>query len=457
MSFLKHHKGIRYARNLLMLLLVLVVVYGAGRLLHVYLGSFYSGARAPYLQLPAPDAMTLRWQTPEKGIAEIRYGFVPEQLVYKEREKIPTAGHEIRLSGLRPNSRYYYTISMDGKFLYGGSQSWFETLPAASDNISTRFVVLGDPGYHSNRQIEVRDAISAWLKSRPRNNRSDFDFLLTTGDNAYQSGSNEQFQTGFFTPYTDWLRNIPVWPAYGNHDARRWAFFDIFSLPANAESGGYPSGTEHYYSFNVASVHVVVLDTQASSLARDGAQLAWLIKDLQQNQQAWTVVVSHHPPYTHGSHNSDNKKDSRGRMFYVRENVLPILEQAGVDLVLSGHSHMYERTHLMACHYGTSDTLTAAMQKLPVEQKGDHSVYLKSGNSKPYTGAVYTIVGSSSKLNDGPLDHPANVVSLREAGALIVEVHANRMDVRFISPSVGEVDYFSIEKKKDYPFSFNCK
>ena len=457
MSFLKRQSPLHYARNLLVLFLVLAVVYAAGRLLHVYLGSFYSGARAPYLQLPATDGMTLRWQTPEKGIAELRYGFVREQLVYKAAETAPTAEHEIRLSGLRPNTRYYYTISMDGKFLYGGSQSWFETLPEVSDNISTRFVVLGDPGYHSNRQIEVRDTISAWLKSRPRKNRSDFDFLLTTGDNAYRSGSNEQFQKGFFAPYTDWLRNVPVWPVYGNHDDRRWAFFNIFSLPENAESGGYPSGTEHYYSFNVASIHVVVLDTQDSSLARDSAQLVWLKNDLQQNHQPWTVVAFHHPPYTRGSHDSDIKKDSRGRMFYVRENLLPILEQASVDLVLTGHSHMYERSHLMACHYGTSDTLTAAMQQLPIEQKSGDSVYLKSGNRTPYTGTVYAVVGSSSKLNDGPLDHPANVVSLREAGALIVEVDENRMDVRFISPAVEEVDFFSIQKKEDYPFSFKCE
>jgi hypothetical protein len=348
---------------------------------------------------------------------------------------------------------------MDGKFIYGGSRYWFETLPKATpDSHSSRFIVLGDPGYNGNIQSNVRDAINLWLNKNPRgSNQSSFDFLLTTGDNAYRSGSNEQFQKGFFVPFTEWLRNVPVWPAYGNHDARRNAFFKIFSLPANAESGGLPSGTEHYYSFNVSNIHIVMLDSQDSNLNQNSAQLDWLKNDLQQNQQAWTIAVFHHPPYTRGSHNSDNKSDSGGRMFQVRENLLPILERAGVDMVLTGHSHMYERSQLMACHYGTSDTLLPAMQKSPQKQDNDHSVFYKSINNKAMSGTVYVVVGSSSKLNDGPLDHPANKISLREAGALVVDVNANTMDVRFINSSAKVMDNFRIEKKENYQFSFNCK
>ena len=458
MLFNSKHRLLRYLRNLLIFLLVLVVVYAIGRTIHVYLGNFYTGTRAPYLQLPAKDAITLRWQTPEKGVAEIRYGFVPEQLVYKVTEQQPTAEHQIRLTGLRANSRYYYKISVDGTFLYGGSQYWFETLPKTTpDKISSRFIVLGDPGYEGSIQSNVRDAIKLWLNDHPRNNQPSFDFLLTTGDNAYRSGSNEQFQKGFFVPFTDWLQNVPVWPAYGNHDARRNAFFKIFSLPVNAESGGYPSGTEHYYSFDVASMHFVMLDSQESSLEQNSAQLEWLKKDLQQNKQTWTIVVFHHPPYTRGSHNSDNKSDSGGRMFRVRENLLPVLEHAGVDMVLTGHSHMYERSQLMSCHYGKSDTFTPVMQKTPLMQDNGHSVYYKSKSNHPRSGTIYVVVGSSSKLNDGPLDHPANTISLKEAGALVVDVNADTMDVRFINSSAKVLDQFSIKKKEGYQFSFNCK
>jgi len=452
------NRYLRYLRNLMILLLILAGVYAVGRTIHVYLGNFYSGARGPYLQLPATDAMTLRWQTREKGKTELRYGFVADQLVYKVLEQEPATEHEIRLTGLRANSRYYYTISMNGKLVYGGSQYWFET-PAATPlkESSTRFLVLGDPGYNGEIQSNVRDAITLWLSENPRKQQTDLDFLLTTGDNAYRSGTNEQFQKGFFEPFSVWLRNVPVWPAYGNHDARRNAFFKIFSLPANAESGGYPSGTEHYYSFDVANTHIVMLDSQGSSLKQDSAQLSWLKKDLEQNKKTWTVAVFHHPPYTRGSHHSDNRSDSGGRMVRVRENLLPVLENAGVDLVLTGHSHMYERSQLMACHYGASDTLLSTMQKQSEKQDGGGSVYFKPMNNESRSGTVYAVVGSSSKLNDGPLDHPANSISLKEAGALFVDVGANTMEVRFLSSSAKVVDYFSIEKKNDYSFSFNCE
>jgi 3',5'-cyclic AMP phosphodiesterase CpdA len=66
----------------------------------------------------------------------------------------------------------------------------------------------------------------------------------------------------------------------------------------------------------------------------------WLKKDLSQNQSKWTVVLFHSPPYTKGSHDSDNLKDSWGKMHYMRENVLPILEKHSVDMVLSGHSQL---------------------------------------------------------------------------------------------------------------------
>ena len=127
-------------------------------------------------------------------------------------------------------------------------------------------------------------------------------------------------------PYKNILRNAAVWPAYGNHDARRWVFFDLFTFPTQAESGGVASGTEHYYSFDYANLHIVVLDTPASDLDDDSEMLRWLKKDLKATQQQWLISLLHHPPYTKGTHNSDKQSDSGGRMFDVRENVLPILE-----------------------------------------------------------------------------------------------------------------------------------
>lgn len=449
-----HHKpptGIlsgrwRWLLYLLGSLLLLAVLYGLGRLGHVALGSFYSGERGPYLQQPAPTAITLRWQTTKAEIGLVRYGRQPDQLQWQVKE--PQAGekHEVRLTGLQPATRYYYAIGTAEAVQYAGEQYWFTTPPQSGKPLATRFLVLGDPGYPGPGQIAVRTAIQVWLTANPRLGRSSFDLLLTTGDNAYRSGTNEQFQAGFFAPYAAWLRNVPVWPVYGNHDARRWAFFDLFSFPANGESGGLPSETEHYYAFDYGQVHFIILDTEASSMRTGSSMLRWLERDLAESDQPWLIVAFHHPPYTHGSHNSDSRVDSRGRLFKVRQQVLPLLEKAGVDLVLSGHSHMYERSHLLGCHYGTSDTLEAKMLQKP-RMQDKQAIYTKhTAGRVAHQGAIYAVVGSSSKVDNGPLDHPVMAVSQRHLGALVVDINGSQLTGRFVNEHGVIADYFTIIK-----------
>ena len=82
-----------------------------------------------------------------------------------------------------------------------GLISGFSPRHGSSKPVATRFVVLGDPGYPNPRQLTVQDVMQTWLELNPRLDRPNFDLLLTTGDNAYRSGTNEQFQAGFFEPY----------------------------------------------------------------------------------------------------------------------------------------------------------------------------------------------------------------------------------------------------------------
>ena len=88
---------------------------------------------------------------------------------------------------------------------------------------------------------------------------------------------------------------------------------------------------------------VVVLDSATASLQPDSPMLRWLDRDLARADARWTVVAIHHPPHSDGTHRSDTDE----RMTRVRENVVPILERHGVDLVFSGHSHGYERSALV--------------------------------------------------------------------------------------------------------------
>jgi len=190
------------------------------------------------------------------------------------------------------------------KASFKGEDFWFKTSPQINAGINTpvRFWLTGDKGYPNIIQSQVRDAMLSWVKQNPRlvKNNPALDFWMTTGDNAYRSGSNDQFQAGFFEPYKTILRNTPVWPIYGNHDARCWVFFDLFTFPEKAESGGVASASEHFYSFDYANIHFVVLDTQDSELSADGEMLRCLKQDLQTTNQQRLITFFHHPPYTKG-------------------------------------------------------------------------------------------------------------------------------------------------------------
>lgn len=420
--------------------LIFLLVLGSGRLIQKALGSHYDGDRNVYLQMLTADAVTIRWQTRKAVAGIVRYGLGSGKLDQILAESEPMEQHELRLTGLKPASRYYYSVGSEKQvFQGGGEDDWFVTAPTVGATTHVRFGVLGDPGY-SNRQpgLEVRDAMLSWLKATPPQDRPYLDLLLTTGDNAYKSGKNQQYQEHFFEPYRDVLRNVSLWPAYGNHDARRWAFFDIFSLPEAGEAGGVASGTENYFSFDYANIHFVFLDSEQSNRSTSGAMVEWLKKDLAANKQQWLVSVFHHPPYTRGSHDSNDADDSDGRMTDMRENFLPVLEAAGVDLVLSGHSHMYERSYLLNGHYGDSKTLKPEMSLS--KARGE---YRKAKDNK---GTIYAVVGSSSKLDQGPLDHPVMAVSLREMGSLVVDVEGHKLQGRFINQQGKVTDSFVIEK-----------
>lgn len=439
---------LRLLRLLGFLALALVVIYAIGRPTQKWLGGFYSGVREPYLQMMSSEAVTLRWQSAKEYSGVVHYGLKAEQLNYIQRENVAVEEHEIRLTRLKPATKYFYSAGDGKNTKYEGETFWFKTSPQIKikdNNKSVRFWVTGDQGYPNVIQTQVRDAALNWVKQNPRTNKKDpaFDFWLTTGDNAYRSGSNEQFQAGFFQPYKTILRNTPVWPAYGNHDARRWAFFKIFSLPTAAESGGVVSGTEHYYSFDYANIHFVMLDTQEGDLDEDGDMLSWLKKDLELTQQQWLIAIMHHPPYSKGTHDSDNKWRSGGRLNETRENIIPLLEQAGTDLVLSGHSHMYERSGLINCHYGLSDSFSSGF----IREESKQSIYHKKNDKlSAYNGTIYSVVGSSSKVDKGSLDHPAMPYSYHQAGSMVVDVNNNILKAYFVNNTGKVIDQFEIIK-----------
>lgn len=404
----------------------------------------YDGERTVYLQMQAPEAITLRWESEQPYAGIVHYGLQPGALTKQQVETAATTEHEVRLTGLEPDTGYWYAFGNDEETRYFGEGYRFRTAPPVGAERALRFWVQGDPGRALPTTLAGRDAVLDWVASHPRPGLPALDLWLTTGDNAYRYGRNSEFQKHLFDAYPELLARVPYWPVHGNHDARRWAFYNIFSFPEKGESGGVPSGSEHFFSFDYGQVHFVILDSHDGDRDVDGAMMAWLKKDLAATQQPWLITLFHHPPYSKGSHDSDDSGDSRGRMQEMRENFLPVLEQAGVDLVLSGHSHVYERSYLLDCHYGESDSLAPSM--FVDRGMGRETPYRKPAGLTPHAGTVYNVVGSSAYADKGPLNHPVMAVAERQLGSLLVDVEGDTLTARFITPKGKVLDEYRIVK-----------
>ena len=405
-----------------------------------------SVTRGAYLQMGTANAMTLRWRTNIATDSRVQFGTTQGSLTSAQTDAALTTEHEIRLTGLAPNTKYFYSIGSSAQVLAGNDANhFFVTSPAAGQANPYRIWVLGDSGTADANAQAVRNAYLNFTGATYTN------LALMLGDNAYENGTDAEYQAAVFDMYPSVLRQTPLWSTIGNHDTAQSTsppsslpYFQMFTLPTAGEAGGVASGTEKYYSFNYGNIHFVCLDSMTSSRAVGGAMYTWLENDLAQNTQPWTIAFWHHPPYSKGSHNSDTET----QLAEMRANFLPLLESWGVDLVLAGHSHSYERSFLIDGHYGTSDTFTDSMKKNPGGGREEtDGAYTKSMLAPVANeGAVYAVAGSSGKISGGLLNHPAMFISLNNLGSMVLDVNNDRLDAKFLRENGTVADYFTIIK-----------
>jgi len=414
-------------------------------------GNSQNAIRGPYLQSGSASNMVVRWRTDSPCDSRVSFGTNLMNLEFLAVDSTLTTEHKIKATNLNPSSKYFYSIGTSSDVLAGGNSNYFfVTSPPAGFAKPTRVWVIGDAGSVTPQQIAVRDAYENNAGTRPA------DLWLMLGDNAYETGTDAEYQWAVFNIYTNQLRNSVVWPTLGNHDTagliefhNNYSYFDIFTLPKNGEAGGIPSGTEHYYSFDYGNIHFICLDSMTASRSPNGAMAMWLTNDLANVTADWIIAYWHHPPYSKGSHNSDTEIE----LIEMRQNFLPILEQGGVDLVLNGHSHSYERSYLLDNHYGPCAAFSITNQIQPGGGRPNQDgAYFKPANGPAaHQGTVYAVVGSSGKTSGGLLNHPAMIVSLNELGSLVLDINSNRLDAKFIRANGNTNDSFTIFKGSNTP------
>ena len=420
--------------------------------------------RGPYLQCATSTSMLLRWRTDASCRSRVRFGTGKEGLTGIADDSTLVTEHKVLLSGLEPNTRYYYAIGGFLDTLQTGPDNYFYTLPVAKSQGLYRIGIFGDCGNNSVNQRNVRDQFLRYLDS------SYLNAWILLGDNSYSDGTDAEFQSNFFNIYKDnLLKKYPLFPAPGNHDyhdiefsaavaqkTHSVAYYQDFSMPENGESGGIPSHTKAFYSYDIGNVHFLSLDSYGKEdneyrlYDTTGPQVQWIKKDLEANtNKTWVVAYWHHPPFTMGSHNSDSETE----LVRIRENFIRILERYGVDLVLCGHSHDYERSRLMKGYYGQEADFDSVKYNVSNSSGRNDG----SPNSQPYIkdsrhnqGTVYVVSGSAGKLGGEQTTFPHNAMYYSDdthGGASILEVNGNRLDFKWICADGVIRDHFTMLKK----------
>ena len=391
--------------------------------------------RGPYLQVPLTDGITICWQTQLAKPTLIKYWNSEVQSdsgsVYFNT---PIKDHRVKLKGLKSGTKYCYSIiNEQGKWISDSSLYYFKTSPITVSNFSVW--VIGDFGKGNEEQVDVKKSFIHHTKNELT------DLWIWLGDNAYQDGSDDDYNQKVFDLYYGYdeiFPRVPFMPTPGNHDynsvspiantlhpsAHKGPYYDIVEVPTQGEMGGKVSGTELYYSFNYSDAHFISLNSELGSITnsthdwiganptsvfKGSPMLEWLIDDLEQNEQKWTVVYFHQPPHTAGSHSSETFYEVY--MKAMRENFLPVLERYGVDVVMCGHSHVYERSYLLRGFYDLPNNFSSLHHRLQKQsgslKKGQAYRKYEKGRD-PNAGTIYVVQGNSgSKTSDPKLDHPA--------------------------------------------------
>lgn len=358
-----------------------------------------------------------------------------------------TVQYEITLSGLSPDTTYYYSI-WDGQHpLIAASEGFrFTTHPLIGEEKETRIWIVGDSGTGQAEQKQVMQAQLDYSQEAGR----EIDLYLHLGDMAYNVGNDGEFQAKFFDIYETILCNTVCWPTMGNHegvtskgDKGIGPYYDAYVLPTQGEAGGLASNQESYYSFDYGDIHFVCLNSFDLPRGTDAPMAQWLIEDLKATKAKWLIAFWHHPPYTHGTHNSDMVKE----LVDMRENFMPILEAAGVDIVLAGHSHVYERSMLIDGAYHTPTHNHGVVLDDGDGDPNGHGAYRKSEGLVPHNGTVAIVAGHGGMLGDTRRAHPLMRTVILEYGSVILDIKGNTLSGFMLDRNGKQVDPFQIVKE----------
>lgn len=274
------------------------------------------------------------WWTDVAGDSTVEYGTTPALGSTRTEPQAAScevggAGtcHTVALTGLSPGTLYYYRLRTNGTIVQ--STTYFTTLRPPVDPTALFFTVIGDWGQGTTPEQQISDLQDA----------ADPPMILTVGDNAYPNGSQSDLDNNALAYYRNPFSRAFFFPVLGNHDLNTVGGAGSYASSAYAKTLVLPPNApqpERYYWFESGDVLFVMTDSDSCC---DATELAWMDNLLATTTRRWKIVSLHHTPYS-----CANGIASLGSSLSVRNTWGPLFEEYGVDLVFTGHDHIYERS-----------------------------------------------------------------------------------------------------------------
>jgi 3',5'-cyclic AMP phosphodiesterase CpdA len=298
--------------------------------------------RLPYVQAVDTAGARVLWlaRSDATDRAEYRVGgegtWQPARIL---RDTTPVFGangelrrRSIHITDLPASTAVEYRVWADSVM---AGPSTFKTAPPPGETGLVRLLAFGDSGWGSPGQVALAQGMESEI----------WDLAVHVGDIAYHGGSEIDFTERHFAIYRNLLGNVPFFPSVGNHDlieSDGAAYDEAFIWSA-------PNPGARYYSFRWGNIQFLALDTSTHGpkgtdlVTSEGAQYQWLVDTLDSASRdptvRWIIAFFHYPMYSHAVGFSGH-----GSNRALRESLGPLFDRYGVDLVLSGHDHHYERT-----------------------------------------------------------------------------------------------------------------
>lgn len=277
-------------------------------------------AKGPYPMKATQNSIVVCWVSDRNAPGTVEYAAAPDgrtdAYTGRVEDKTPVRYHRVKLTGLKPYTRYAYRVTCDARMAQGSF------ITAAPKDQPFKFVAYGDTRTQPKVHASVLKRIAAFHP----------DFIIASGDQV-ANGSNEELWDEFWQVASPTFRDTVYYPALGNHEGHGAPYFRYFDVPA-------------HYSFDYGNAHFVCLDSTVPD-SEWPAEVNWLKGDLAAHQDAtWRVVFFHHTVHTCVDIPRRHEEAAQ-----LAARLEPVFEAQHVQLVVNGHDHDYQHHFAHGIHY----------------------------------------------------------------------------------------------------------